>query len=105
MTSPTRVIFPPKRAGEFKPFPFDFTSFLAVGETISEPTITVSVWSGVDANPSAVYASSTPVGAIVDVYLQAGVVGVIYLVQCSIVTSTSNTYELDGLVAVIPAGM
>lgn len=106
MSSSTRVIFDPKRQSDTVILPFDFSPYLGVGETISSPVITASVWSGVDASPSSILSGSTTTsGSIVTTRVLAGVTGVIYVVKCTVNTSLSQVRSLVGLLAVIPDGI
>ena len=101
-----RVIFQPKRLGETiipNPSPFNFTSQLAVGETINSATVTASVYTGVDANPSSIISGAATIsGAIVSQKLTGGVVGVIYELLCAAVTNLGQTIQLAGYLAIIP---
>jgi hypothetical protein len=103
--SATRVIIDPKRvAGHIFP-PFDFLAQMDVGDTLSGVTVTVTVWSGVDANPSAVWDASTIIaGSIVRPGLQAGLAGVIYLIKIT-AGAGSKVLVLEGLLAILPEGM
>ena len=98
-----RAEIPPKLSAEIRTVTFDFTSDLAAGETISTETVTASVYSGVDASPSAVISGSASAsGAVVSQKVTGGVVGVMYELLCSITTSASQTLEKVGMMAVIP---
>lgn len=91
-----------KLAGETVKKEFDFTSRLALGETISTAVVTASVYSGTDASPSAIISGSAAIsGAKVTQALAAGTLGVTYLLLCSITTSTSQTLKLGGLLTVV----
>ncbi len=107
MTSPTRVILDPKREAEIVTLPFDFASKMQLpfNDVLSAPTTTVVVWSGVDPNPSAMLVSTTASGSQVLPKVQGGIAGVIYLLKVVVQASLSGTLELDGLLAVLPAGM
>ena len=99
----TRATLPSKAAGETVSTVFDFTSRLAVGETISTQVCTAAVWSGVDPSPSAVISgAATASGAKVTQKLAAGVLGVIYYIVCTITTSLGQTLEMAGYLAVVP---
>ena len=105
-TAGTRVEIDPKRQAEIVSPLFDFSSKCQAGDVLSAPTVTVTVWSGIDANPSAVYGGSAPIaGQVVSPVLQAGIVGVLYLVAVKVIASLSGTLELDGILAVIPQGL
>lgn len=97
-----RVQGPTKAVGETISFPFDFTSKLASGETISAQSVSIKVYSGVDASPGSVLGSLSASGAIVTQVLTAGVAGVLYELQCKATTSLSNVYALSTVLAVIP---
>ena len=102
----SRVILPPKLASEVKLYDqFDFTSKLQLGETIVDPPVfTAAVYSGTDPSPaSIVVAGSAAVsGAVASVRIQAGVLGVIYELICTAVTSLGQTLILNGYLAIIP---
>ena len=99
----SHVVFDAKQAGSTEPRVFDFTSRLAVGETISTSVVTAAVYSGTDSGPSAVIiGSATSSGARVTQTLTGGVVGVIYKLTCTITTSLSNTLILTAFLAVVP---
>lgn len=98
-----RVELPNKLAGETKTVPFDFTSLLASGETISTKSCAATVYSGTDASPSAIISgSASSSGAVVSQLITAGVVGVIYSLVCTITTSAGQTLQLAGFLAVLP---
>ena len=98
-----RADIPPKLSGETRTITFDFTSDLAAGETISTETVTASVYSGVDASPSAVISGSASAsGVVVSQKVTGGVVGVTYKLLCSITTSAAQTLDKVGLMAVAP---
>lgn len=106
MSYGTRVELPPKRQGEVISPPFDFSFKCQAGDILSAPVVTCTVWSGVDASPSSVLTGTNPItGQVVNVGLQAGVVGVIYIVKCSVTASLSGTLILEGMLAVLPEGM
>lgn len=105
MTSSSRVLFDPKRQIESPILPFDFISKLAAGETISTQVVTASVYSGVDPTPSAIISGvASTVNTIVSQKITAGVIGVIYLLICTITTSLGQTLALEGFLVVIPDG-
>jgi len=98
-----RVEFQGKYSGETKTYQFDFTSQIAVGETISTQAVTAAVYSGTDASPSAIISgSATASGAVVSQKITAGTVGVTYLLTCTITTSGSQTLILTALLSVLP---
>lgn len=99
----SRVIFPPKLAAEVVTTSFDFTSRLASTETISSASLAASVYSGNDSAPTQILQGSASIsGAIVSQKVQAGVLGVIYQLICTAVTSTSQTLQLSAYLAIVP---
>ena len=99
----SRVTFGGKHASEIRQEVFDFTSRLAVGETISNAVVTATVYSGTDAAPSAlIRGSATISGAQVKQVLMAGVLGVTYLLTCAATTSTLQELRLTAFMTIIP---
>lgn len=81
---------------------FNFTSNLAVGETISTQVVTASVFSGTDANPSAIISGSASAsGAEVSQKITGGVTGVVYTLLCTITTSAGQTLTIAAYLAVM----
>ena len=98
-----RVQLPSKYSGETRSVVFDFTSDLAVGETIITKTCACTVYSGVDASPSSVISgSASSSGAQVTQLVTGGVVGVLYNIACTITTSAGQTLIKSGLLAILP---
>lgn len=96
------IILPVKLASATTPVQFDFISLLAAGETITGQTMTVSVVSGTDANPSALLSGApSPSGTSVWQNITAGVVGVTYLVSCLVSTSAGQQKILQGNLSVV----
>lgn len=99
----TNVQFPSKLAGSTLTINFDFISNLAVSETISTQVVTATVYSGTDANPSAMISGSASAsGTIVSQSVTGGVEGVVYYLKCTITTSTGQTLVQTGFLAVVP---
>jgi len=97
------VSFDPKLSGDTVTVTFDFTSRLAVSETISTQSVTCTVYSGTDASPSSMISGSASAsGAIVSQNITAGTVGVMYQLACTITTSASQTLVMTGFLAVVP---
>jgi len=98
-----RIIIPAKRQGETLNQQFDFLSQLAVGETISTKVTTCTVFTGVDASPSSVInGAASNSGSIVTQSITGGIVGVVYILVCTITTSLSQTIKLAGYLYVEP---
>jgi hypothetical protein len=99
----SRITLDGKLAGESVSTVFDFISRLATGETISTATVVASVYSGVDATPSAVISGSASIsGTKVTQLVVAGVLGVMYKLVCTITTSASQTLQLSAYLAIVP---
>lgn len=93
-----RIVTYPKYLGETEQLlpPFDFSGRMGVSETISSVSVSVSVYSGVDANPSAIKSGSPTIsGKKVYQNFTGGVVGVIYLVSCTANTSAGQVLQLN----------
>lgn len=98
-----RQILEPKLVGETKNVVFDFTSMLAVGETISTQSVAATVYSGTDASPSSVVSGpASKSGARVTQAITGGVLGVTYQLVCTITTSASQTLLMSALLSIIP---
>ena len=81
---------------------FNFISMLAPGETIGAASVVSTVHSGVDPSPQAIVSgAATVVGPVVSQKIIDGLVGVIYLLTCTVTTSLSNTIVLQGYLAVL----
>lgn len=93
-----------KKVGETANVTFNFAASLAASETISTQTVTATVYSGVDASPSALISgAATASGVVVTQKLTLGVSGVIYQLLCSITTSLGQTLQQSSYFAVVPA--
>lgn len=98
-----RAILDSKLQGETRTYTFDFISQLAVGETISTKAVAATVYSGTDANPSAIVSGAAgSSGTKVTQSITGGVLGVLYTLICTITTSTGQTLQMSGFVAVVP---
>lgn len=97
-------IYNSKKVGEIAPTTFDFTASMAVSETISTQSVAASVYSGTDANPSAIISGAASAsGKIVSQTLTGGVSGVIYQLLCTITTSLGKTLQMSSYLSVVPA--
>lgn len=98
-----RVILPPKTVSEQILVPFDFTSRLAAGETISTKAVTCTTWSGTDASPSSMISgAATSSGSVVSQLVINGASGVTYYLLCTITTSLGQQLQLAGFLVVLP---
>lgn len=101
--SGSHVVLDAKQAGSMELRVFPFTSKLAVGETISSAVVTAAVYSGVDANPSAIVSGTATIsGGLVSQKLIGGTAGVIYKLSCAATTSVPNVLIMTAFLAVIP---
>ena len=99
---PSREIFEAKPPTDTKNFFCDFTSDLAVGEPISTQVVAATVYSGTDANPSAIISgSATASGAEVTQKITAGTLGVLYTLLCTITTSLGQTLTRAAYLAIV----
>lgn len=97
----SRVQLPIKQTGESSHAVFDFISRLGVSETISTASVVATVYSGVDALPSAVVSGAAAIsGTQVTQLLTAGVAGTIYQLVCTITTSLGQTLSIPAFLAV-----
>lgn len=98
-----RITLPGKYLSEAVFARFDFTSQLAVGETISSASVTASVWSGTDPSPSAIVSGAASIsGAVVRQLIIQGVLGVVYELLCTAITSLGQSIEISAYQAVVP---
>lgn len=98
-----RVTFEGKLLGETQTLTFDFTSRLAVSETISSASVTATVYSGTDGSPQGIVSgTSTISGAVVSQKITGGLLGVTYSLKCTANTSTAQVLQLSGYLTVIP---
>ncbi len=94
---------PAKYQGEMKNVTFDFTSYLAISETISTQSVSVAVYSGTDPAPaSLISGSASASGAVVTQAITGGVVGVMYTLLCTITTSAAQTLQMSASLTVLP---
>lgn len=98
----TRLELKAKAPGATATYTFDFLSSLLPAESLSAATVTVTVYSGTDTNPSAVFVSRTLVGrSQVAITLDDGLGGVMYSVTCTATSNLSNIYTMTGILPVL----
>lgn len=91
-----------KYDSETKAVTFDFTSMLAVGETLTSQAVTAAVFQGEDTAPEDIIdGSASASGAVVSQMITGGVVGVVYVLVCAVETSNSQDLMMSELVAVV----
>jgi hypothetical protein len=83
---------------------FDFTSQIALGESISNPVVVVRVATGLDPEPDLMIASRKFLdGFKIFQWVIGGLPGVIYNLLCTVQGSTGKTYTIERKLAVVPA--
>ena len=103
----TMVIVPQLNLGVDYPVQFDFTSLLAVGETVSGATCTAIVFAGTDSTPSTILnGSPTIVGSVATQIItsNANSEGVIYEVTCVVTTSATHVFSRAAKIAFVAPG-
>ena len=98
----SRVTFEGKLLSETVLETFDFTSRLALSETISTAAVTATVYSGVDTASNQVVGTAAITGQKVTQKIGGGLLGVTYLLKCSITTSLGQTLSLSAFLVVVP---
>ncbi len=98
-----QIIFPPKNSAETVPLTVSFSDRLQAGETINGASVTASVYSGTDNNPSALISGAATYDAYGNVTqnVTAGVAGVIYTLVYVITGTNSHNYIKVGQLAVL----
>lgn len=87
---------------EEKVYSFDFTLYLAAGETIDAVTWSAAVESGTDASPEDILDGSPTIdeaGLVVSQKFSGCTDGVTYRVTAAATTENGMVYELEGLLA------
>ena len=96
------VIIPSKRSDAQVPVHFPFADQLEFGETISGQVVTCVVFTGTDANPSAVlFGSPTMANNTVTQVVTGGVPGTIYQLVAMATTSNANMYSKGARLAIV----
>ena len=86
--------FVTKSVGELITLYFNFLSRLKIGEEIESFTVTAAVYSGEDAEIAVLFASPSLVGAAeITQQVHQGVVGVTYLITCTVETSAAQVLQ------------
>lgn len=99
-----QVIMHPKLVGTTQVYnPWDFSSLLLNGDSVTSATVAATVYSGVDASPSSlINGAATISGNVVSQSITGGVLGVLYELACTALTAQSQTLKLVGCLAVVP---
>lgn len=96
--------FDPKDPNEIAPLTFPFDDVLN-GQSIVSQIVEVTVFSGVDATPSAILSgAATASGDRVRQNVRDGFVGVEYLVRATVTTNTGLKYTLGKILPVKYSG-
>lgn len=99
-----RITFPSKKSGETVGVVFEFLSSMGATtvESIVTRSVVASVYSGIDANPSAIIsgAATAPSSTSARQLITAGIPGVIYSLLCTVTTNQAQTLQQVGLLAV-----
>lgn len=95
------AIVPPKTSTETRYTVVDLSPGMVPGQTVGTPSVSVSVYSGVDPSPPTFSAILINTTGLIQVTEAGGVAGVIYLVTVSGSTAPQLSYYL----AVIPPGI
>jgi len=97
-----RTSLEPKRAAEKIEAVFDFSTQVAVGETVDSATTVSTLYSGTDAAPGDVVSGATSIsGGQVTQLLIGGVAGNVYLITCTAVTDAPETLIRTAYLVVI----
>jgi len=100
----SRTLLPNKYPAESKAYFFDFLSELVPTETISTRVCTMGLYSGTDANPSAmINGVATNDGSVVRQNIAGGTAGNIYMLTCTVTTNFGQTLTMHGFLAVLPS--
>ncbi len=96
-----RIEIEAKKIGEIVTVPFDFTGKSGPLEEIDSASVTVSVFSGVDASPSAIRSGTAEVvGLIVYQQFTGGVAGTVYLAVCRANFSDGSRAEISAYIGI-----
>lgn len=98
--------FEPKLNAETVTETFDFSSRLAVSETLSTASVAATVYSGTDASPSAVISGSATIsGTQVTQKVTGGIEGNVYILACTVTTSAGQTLVISGFLPIVPVSI
>lgn len=94
-----------KRQAETISYFGDFRDELAVGETLTSYTVTITCISGIDTNPSAMLYGGIDLhnnSTVIEQRIKQGVIGAIYDILFTVGTSLSNTYQKVTRLVILP---
>lgn len=96
---------PDKSPAEAIRAPFDFTSTLDAGDSVTAATVTAAVYSGTDASPSSLISGAVTLASpLVYQKIVGGLAGVIYNLTCTATTANGFTRVQEGFLSVTDAG-
>lgn len=102
----SRADLSPKVASSLEARSVDFVDLVPAGDSISSQSVSVSVYSGTDASPSALLSGSASAsGTIVTQKFTGGTEGVMYKVLWTAGTTGGLTLKKPTLLAIIPEGV
>jgi hypothetical protein len=82
---------------------FNFARWLAISETITSASVVATVYSGNDTDPSAIFSGAAAVsGAEVTRTVTGGVLGNVYLLTATAVTSEGQTLPQEAYLVIVP---
>lgn len=92
-----------KKVADDGRMPFDFTGLVGLTETLSAPSVTAVVYSGVDPTPQNIVSGAAVVsGKIVTQLIIDGIAGCIYEITCGVNTSLGQRLNISSYLAVVP---
>jgi hypothetical protein len=101
----SRVVFSPKRVGDTVLVTIDFTYATTTGDTVLSAVCSMSVYSGVDSNPSLLFNGTASVinnHTAVSQSITGGIAGVVYELKCTATTTSGQTPVQAGYLVVEP---
>lgn len=98
-----RVIVDPAKIGEAVTIPFDFISGLEAGEVLTSASTTARLYTGTDGAPQSIISAAASVGGTIALQqVTPTIVGNIYDLTCTVITSLGNVLSLDAYFAIVP---
>ena len=96
-----KQILPTKATGVTQLVQFDFTNQLGTGESLTSGSVGATVYSGVDATPSAIVSGSATVASpLLEQLVTGGVAGTLYSLVATTNTSAGQILQLQAFLAV-----
>lgn len=99
----SRTTFEAKYASSTKTYVFDFTSRLALGETVSSAVVSGTSYSA-ESGASISVGSPTVSSPRVSVSISGGTEGAVFLITCTATTSAGQILPMYAYLPVVPAG-